>query len=257
VTAIAKTLFTDLAWSFRQPRYKDATWLARAVEQFHAKAVGVAPSWQPEAIALPLRHVRVRYDKHETTLRPRRPDGFTAAELLFGVHQFAWPILASEPAYFLDELELTAAPGIEPATYELQTRYWLALPADSPAGPLPTDVMREVRWSFTEPRIQDRAKFIEHALKHQHGAAWDADAIAIATRVILVGYGLPPDGRMQLVPLTSERPDGFSAGELLHRLHLACAPTLHRYDAHFFEGLGLRSEAKRTMPPFYSMLLGS
>ena len=62
--------------------------------------------------------------------------------------------------------------------------------------------------------------------------------------------------RAQTVTPDLFSPDGFTAGELLHKLHAELAPKLKNRDHHFFEGLyGLTQPDG--MPPGYFVSLGS
>ncbi|HLL22932.1 MAG TPA: hypothetical protein VK427_12420, partial [Kofleriaceae bacterium] len=249
MAGLPATILDDITWSYQQPRYKDPSWLVRAVEQFHAKHRGGASTWKPDALALPLRHVRLRVQGKDLTIRPATPEGFTRSQLLFELHHFARPLLEAALDHFHGRLRLVAAEGMEPAVYQLETTCWLDTPDEQPTGELPSATMNDVRWDFTHPLPVDHAAF---AAAHELASP---DDIAIPAPVIVVTYSARFGKEHRLVL----RSDGktFTKSALLHQLHLACAASLARVDQHFFAGLVLASGPTSAMPPVYKMSVGS
>ena len=274
-------MLSDVAWTFQRNRYKDVPSFVRAVEQFHTQAFGSAPTWKPDAIAIANPEIRVRLaarripsyfgegaleevprrDPRMHTLRAPTSKGFTAGGLLYELHNVLRAGLEKEPDPFLAEVVLVEpAKLFEPALYELRTKYWLGTPTERPKGPLPREVLRFVLWSFDEPMVADRAAFVESVAAYQakfrdldpdDPPLWKPDELAIPAPVIWIVYA-----HESMLLLRSDAPSGFTAGELLHKLHAALAPKLRHRDDHFFEGLDHPIEHP-TMPPGYFMLLGS
>jgi hypothetical protein len=261
-------VLTGVAWDFQRSRYRDVASFARAVERFHTEAHGAPPAWRPEAVVLPAPAIRVRLGSHGQvqTLRSPGPEGFTGAGLLFALHDAMRAALEGRPDHYLHGLWLvTAARPLQPALYEIRTAYWLGTEAERPKEALPREIMRDVLWSFVDPRVKDRAVFAERVRQHEVDIRaegdhrWDPDALVLPAPVIWVGYMHWLGGQQvdRVIVLRSAGPGGFTAADLLHQIHQDAAPRLARQDHHFFEGLTIAHVQPETMPPGYFMLLGS
>lgn len=88
-------LLGALPWSFNRTHYPDAAHFVAAVEQYSQRIFGRPAPWQPEAYILSETHIRLAYeaarggymDDATTTVSTDDPQGFTAGELLWRIHE--------------------------------------------------------------------------------------------------------------------------------------------------------------------------
>jgi hypothetical protein len=131
------------------------------------------------------------------------------------------------------------------------------------AKDLPERVLSRVYWSFRGGPFADRPTFNEEVRQYQIDIAeedtWSPDEIVIPCPQIRVVY-VYWRGEEQLdgmVPLVSDDGEGFSAGELLFKLHNAVVGPLAGDNHCFFEGLTLHSHQAEGKPPLYVLMQGS
>ena len=147
-----------------------------------------------------------------------------------------------------------------------------AAPPAAAEGGFPAALMRDVPWRFDERAATREAlvAVVERASREATPEVpWDANAIVLAAprlRVAVPGFGEPDgadddadgdaDGDAAVVALESGDPAGFTAGDLLFRLHVAVGPLVSDTDYRYFEGLVLTGVAGDGVP-VYELRLGS
>jgi hypothetical protein len=128
---------------------------------------------------------------------------------------------------------------------------------------LPEQVLHGLCWSFRGGEYTDRAAFDKEVKQHQidilERDTWFPDEVVIPCHQIRVVYTYW-QGEEHLdgvVELTSDGVEGFSAGELLFKLHNAVVGPLRENDHCFFEGLSLYFHQTPVKAPLYILHQGS
>lgn len=123
----------------------------------------------------------------------------------------------------------------------------------------PPELLDDVPWSFAVPAPADRAGFVAEVRAYLDDIGegdeipWRPDEVVLrAARVRVVA----DDGEL-VADLDADGPVGFTAGELLFKIHGAFAAQLSEGDHHFFEGLVLTHGRNPNAPPVYEVLTGS
>lgn len=120
---LPERLLTDLSWSLSKQRYDGAAELVTAVRAYHDE-LGRECSWEPDEIVLPvpsldLEFVALENDKlgdAAARVNTANPRGFTAAELLWRIHETLASYELSDKKFFEG---LTRNGGDERPTYRL------------------------------------------------------------------------------------------------------------------------------------------
>jgi hypothetical protein len=127
--------------------------------------------------------------------------------------------------------------------------------------PFPRELMGDVQWSFTGEAYPSLEEFIE-AVREYHGEirgddAWRPDEVVLRCRRVRVEHEFSWDEEDEArVELTADDPRGFTAGELLFKVHNAFVHQLRDGDHVFFEGFSLLEEQGANAPPLYDIDLG-
>ena len=131
------------------------------------------------------------------------------------------------------------------------------------AGGLPERVLHGLCWSFRGGEYTNRAAFDEDVKQYQIDIlgrdSWSPDEVVVPGQQIRVVYCYW-QGEEQLdgvVDLASDRVEGFSAGELLFKLHNRVVGPLRGNNHCFFEGLSLHSNQRPGKAPLYVLHQGS
>ena len=125
----------------------------------------------------------------------------------------------------------------------------------------PRDLMQDVCWSFTGPTFTDQAKFVEAV--RQYGreirgeCIWDPDEVVLPSSRVRIEHDYAEEPDESSVELTTDNPTGFTAGELLFKVHNAFVDQLSEGDHVFFEGFTLMKKPRGDTPPLYEIDLGS
>jgi hypothetical protein len=127
----------------------------------------------------------------------------------------------------------------------------------------PRELLGDVPWSFTDPPFPSREAFVQAVADYYRELEWESEwrpdeVVLRSPRVrVIVEYWDDP-GELE-AELTADGEKGFTAGELLFKIHNAFAPQLSEGDHHFFEGLELveTHNANPNEPPVYEVMTGS
>lgn len=127
----------------------------------------------------------------------------------------------------------------------------------------PRELLDDVAWSFTGPPLASREAFVQAVADYYKELEWEPEwrpdeVVLQAPRVrVTVEYWDDP-GELE-ADLTADGEEGFTAGELLFKIHNAFAAQLSQGDHHFFEGLALVKArgANPNEPPVYEVMTGS
>jgi hypothetical protein len=123
-------------------------------------------------------------------------------------------------------------------------------------------------WSFTRPAFRSRARFEQAVAAYQRSLDVEdnwrpAEVVLPCPRVRVrpdFWDDLEPDEAKELVTeLTAEDAAGFTAGELLFKVHNVFIRQWGEVagDYTFFEGILLKGSPRGNTPPLYDICLGS
>lgn len=132
-----------------------------------------------------------------------------------------------------------------------------------PAQSLPERVMPDVPWSLAGKTFDTLASFNDavrqYGLRVLKTDKWKPDQRVIpAPRIAVVyEYWEGDDQLGATVELASDDDAGFTAAELLFKLHNAVAARLTGQDHQFFEGLNLDKNSSTDNLPLYYLRTGS
>ena len=140
----------------------------------------------------------------------------------------------------------------------------------------PRELLDDVAWSFTDPPFASREAFVQAVAGYYTDLEWEFEwrpdevvlrSPRVQVRVeywddpeeLLPGVTFDEDTGDLVADLTAAGEEGFTAGELLFKIHNAFAPQLSEGDHHFFEGLELvkNRDANPNEPPVYEVMTGS
>jgi len=128
---------------------------------------------------------------------------------------------------------------------------------------VPVELLSDVPWSFSgQPHSSCEAFSVaigEYLSRIGQSGVWNPDALVLAQPKVLVTYSCwrGDEEFDPVVELTSEGVAGFTASELLFKLHNAVLGDMAETDHHFFEGLRLNSKPVGEVPPLYIVQQGS
>lgn len=126
---------------------------------------------------------------------------------------------------------------------------------------LPDTVLEDVGWSFIGGVKSDFESFChsvhQDQLEIEGNDNWDPAVIVLPVQRVSIMYKPHPFEDDNVANLAAQAERGFSAGELLFKLHNAVVEDLEDRDHHFFEGLTLNSRPVVQVPAVYIMRLGS
>jgi hypothetical protein len=131
----------------------------------------------------------------------------------------------------------------------------------------PRDLMEDTLWSFTGPRFRSQAR-LEAAVRQYHRRLeaedrWQPDTLVLACPRVRIRPDfwddlLPEEAEDLIVEVVADDPSGFTAGELLFKVHNVFLKRFAELagDYTFFEGFHL-IEAPQGAAPLYDIRLGS
>jgi hypothetical protein len=134
--------------------------------------------------------------------------------------------------------------------------------------PFPPTVLVAAVWSFSQgggQPFEDAAEF-DRRVREYHVAvtgedSWEPDEVVLAEpRVRITCFALEAPGHEYTdltLDLHADDGAGFTASELLRKLHNALAPKLVGADHVFFEGLFLAHDEPADGMPVYELMQGS
>jgi hypothetical protein len=145
-------------------------------------------------------------------------------------------------------------------------------------APYPRELLGDIGWSFLDPPFASQTAFIDAVRQYEREvqvdgegeSTWRPDEVVLhAHRVrITCEYWDDPEELINRVmfddetgdlqtDLTADGPEGFTAGELLFKVHNAFTRYLSEGDHHFFEGLARVKGANPNAVPVYEVHTGS
>lgn len=127
----------------------------------------------------------------------------------------------------------------------------------------PKEIMKDVRWAFYGGQYNTVEEFMK-AVQEYHEEldtnGWQPDKVVLECKVVTIQYAYwdeeEEDETEEDFKLTADG-NGFSAGELLFKIHNRVVGHLEEEDRHFFEGLSLHKDAAPEDSPLYFLELGS
>lgn len=127
----------------------------------------------------------------------------------------------------------------------------------------PQEIMKDVRWAFYGGQYDTIGEFV-NAVQEYHeeldADGWQPEEVVLTCKEVTVQYAYwdedEEDETEEDFRLTADG-DGFTAGELLFKIHNRVVGHLENEDHHFFEGLSLYKDAAPENRPFYFLGLGS
>jgi hypothetical protein len=124
----------------------------------------------------------------------------------------------------------------------------------------PPSLLADVAWAFTGAAFASQADFDAELKAYQADimgrASWDPSQRVLGAAKVLVQHEEElQDGVGGEAMLTADNDSGFTAGELMFKIHNAFVEGLNDVDHHFFEGLELVDV--RLGVPVYVVSLGS
>ena len=126
---------------------------------------------------------------------------------------------------------------------------------------LPDTVLEDVDWSFVGGVRSSFESFCQSVRQDQldieGNDSWDPAVIVLPVQRVSIIYKPHPFEDDEVVNLAAKAESGFSAGELLFKLHNSVVEDLEDRDHHFFEGLTLNSWPVAQALAVYVMRLGS
>lgn len=127
----------------------------------------------------------------------------------------------------------------------------------------PQEIMTDVRWAFYGGQydtIEEFMKAVQEYHEELDADGWQPKEVVLACKEVTVQYAYwdedEEDETEEDFRLTADG-DGFTAGELLFKIHNRVVGHLENEDHHFFEGLSLYEDAAPENSPFYFLELGS
>ena len=125
----------------------------------------------------------------------------------------------------------------------------------------PQEIMTDVRWAFYGGQydtIEEFMKAVQEYHEELDADGWQPKEVVLACKEVTVQYAYwdEEDETEEDFRLTADE-DGFTAGELLFKIHNRVVGHLENEDHHFFEGLSLYKDAAPENRPFYFLGLGS
>ena len=136
------------------------------------------------------------------------------------------------------------------------------MPARRNSSPYPPELLSRVSWTFRGQAFADRAAFDAAVAAFQNparGGVWRPDEVVLHAGRVRVS----PDVHWYLsdehptAEFAADNGEGFTAGELLFKVHNYFVADLRQMDHQYFEGFTLDEQQEPGEPPLYSLDLGS
>lgn len=140
----------------------------------------------------------------------------------------------------------------------------------------PGELLDDVAWSFTDPPFASQDSFVQAVADYSKDLEWEfewrPDEVVLRCPRVQVraetyddpeelapGVSFDEHTGDMVADLTAAGEEGFTAGELLWKIHNAFTTYLSKGDHHFFEGLMLvkKRNANPNEPPVYEVMTGS
>jgi hypothetical protein len=129
----------------------------------------------------------------------------------------------------------------------------------------PKILMTDVSWGFYGGKYESQAKFIREVISYNKDLEneWSPDETVLANTNVTIQYFYWDDKEDDDVEedfnLVADTKIGFTAGELLYKIHNQVVDKLEDADHHFFEGLTLWEGENYSKPnaPLYFLNQGS
>ena len=123
----------------------------------------------------------------------------------------------------------------------------------------PKQIMTEVKWGFSGGRYESRKVFIKEVTKYNKGLSthWRPKETVLESPKVSIQYSYWNNDRNNVEEeefnLIADNASGFTAGELLYKIHNQVVDTLEEEQFRFFEGLTLWKNKKsiRSTTPLY------
>jgi hypothetical protein len=129
----------------------------------------------------------------------------------------------------------------------------------------PKEIMTNVYWGFYGGKYDSYAQFIKEVTTYNKdfNLEWNPDETVLAVSSVTVQYSYwgedEDDETEEDFNLVADDASGFTAGELLYKIHNKVVGRLENEDHHFFEGLTLWAGENYGNPnaPLYFLNQGS
>jgi hypothetical protein len=129
----------------------------------------------------------------------------------------------------------------------------------------PEEIMTDVNWGFYGDRYNSLPEFVKAVIEYNQELCkeWIPDEIVLACTDVTIQYSCWNDGEdeetVEDFNLVADNPSGFTAAELLYKIHNVAVYNLEDEDHHFFEGLTLWDGENYSNPdaPLYFLNQGS
>ena len=129
----------------------------------------------------------------------------------------------------------------------------------------PQELMSNIYWGFYGGKYESREKFIQSVNEYNKGFnnAWFPDETVLACTSVSIQYSYwneqDEDEIEEDFELFADNKSGFTAGDLLYKIHNKVVDRLEDEDHHFFEGLTLWEGENYNNPdvPLYFLNQGS
>jgi hypothetical protein len=123
----------------------------------------------------------------------------------------------------------------------------------------PKKLMSEVSWGFFGGKYKSLTKFIQAVTEYNHECdkKWNPNAVVLENQKVIIQYAYWGSVEEDVVEtefdLETNNQSGFTADELLFKIHNQIVGKLEDEDHHFFEGLTLlkTNNSNNTSVPTY------
>jgi hypothetical protein len=130
-------------------------------------------------------------------------------------------------------------------------------------SPIPDQILADILWSFDGSPFDDVREFAEEVGRYQveisGDHSWAPDEVVLPVQEVVIDFPDEDDDGSDgpaAVHFLSDDGKGFTAGELLFKIHNAFVERAVDTDHYFFEGLALVSNVSGK-PPVYRLNTGS
>ncbi len=133
----------------------------------------------------------------------------------------------------------------------------------------PKQIMPEVIWVFDGKPFPKEADCTAAVTEYhddicnragKRGVSWDAHEVVLKSPRVKIRHERWDDDEEgegeSVIELSTDNPAGFTAGELMFKMHNAVVEYLRDMDHKFYEGLALDDDATGDVP-LYEIMLGS
>ena len=124
----------------------------------------------------------------------------------------------------------------------------------------PKELMSGICWGFYGGKYNSPEEFIQAVIEYNQdlgGRKWNIEEIVLTSMHVTIQYSFwdydTEDEVEEAFDLKADNEEGFSAGELLYKVHNQVVDKLENETHHFFEGflLGKREYYKNLNKPVY------